>query len=368
MGYLNDLYRQKIQAKELKFDQAQQKVIDRFDQLYAELDQYSPTDSFSEGILSKVRKLWYKPSVRPKGIYLVGLVGRGKSMLMDLFYHHVPVEKKKRTHFHIFMQEVHKKIHNLEQQNPEGVDPVPILAKMIGQESWLLCFDEFQINDIADAMILGRLFEHLFKLGVIIVTTSNTHIKALFQGRPGADAFKPFIFLLQQNMLEIELSASQDYRLDRKEGDIRWLIGCTVDNRDQLDRIFMRQSNGQPGNPCTLTVRGHILTIPWAADKVVRFQFEQLCDAALGAADYLALAENYETLIIDNVPIFNPENRNMIERFTILIDILYEHRVQLYVSAAADWQHIYPQENRISSFERTISRLYEMQSQDWTKQ
>lgn len=367
MGYLNEVYVEKVRKGTLKSDQAQQKVVNLLDQLCSELATYTPVDSFSGGILHSFKKLWQKPIEKPKGIYLVGSVGRGKSMLMDLFYHHVPVEKKIRTHFHVFMQKVHQQFHEIEKQNPAGVDPIPQLAKTIVQKAWLLCFDEFQINDIADAMILGRLFEYLFKVGVIIVTTSNTPIQSLFQNRPGADAFKPFIALLKLNMNEIELHAARDYRLGRKEQNIKWLIGCNAENDALLDKIFLQESGGEQGQSVTLTVMGHALKIPCAAGNVARFQFEQLCDVALGAGDYLALAKHYAVIMIDHIPIFNPENMNMIERFTTLIDVLYEQHTLLYVSAEADWENIYPKENRSTFFERTISRLYEMQSQDWTK-
>ena len=367
MSRLNVLYAQKVKNGELKPDKAQEQIADRLDHLCVELSDYVPEQTNVGGLLNSFKKLWKKPIVKPKGIYLVGPVGRGKSMLMDLFYSQAPVEKKMRTHFHVFMQEVHKKFHALEIQYPKGEDPIPKLAEEIVEKTWLLCFDEFQVNDIADAMILGRLFEYLFKLGVIIVATSNVHIRDLFQNRPGADAFKPFIALLSQNMIELELCSAHDYRLGRKEIETKWLIGCNPENHALLDKVFLQESGGKEGEKTILTVMGRQFIIPCAAGKVARFQFEQLCDAALGAGDYLVLAQKYEVLIIDNIPIFNPENMNVIERFTTLIDVLYERHTILYASAETDWEHIYPEENRAAFFERTVSRLYEMQSLDWTK-
>lgn len=367
MSRLNALYAQKVKNGELKFDKLQEQIADKLDHLCVELADYTPQKPEIGGLFNSFKKLWQKPQEKPKGIYLVGPVGRGKSMLMDLFYSQAPVEKKMRTHFHVFMQQVHKKFHALEVQNPNGEDPIPKLADDIVGKTWLLCFDEFQINDIADAMILGRLFEHLFKLGVIIVATSNVHIEDLFQNRPGADAFKPFIALLLQNMIELELCSAHDYRLGRKELETKWLVGCNQENHDLLDQVFLQESGGEPGQQATLTVMGRQFIVPCAAGHVARFQFEQLCDVAVGAGDYLALTQQYKVLIIDNIPIFNPENMNVIERFTTLIDVLYEQHTILYVSAATDWEHIYPKEQRAAFFERTISRLYEMQSQDWTK-
>lgn len=367
MGRLNDVYVKKIQDGALKPDQLQKQVANLLDGLCTQLTQYKPAEPQEEGFLGKLRQIWQKPVEKPKGMYIVGPVGRGKSMLMDLFYDQVSVDKKMRTHFHVFMQDVHKKFHALELQNPDGEDPIPELARSIVQNAWLLCFDEFQVNDIADAMILGRLFEYLFKLGVIIVTTSNVRMEDLFQNRPGADAFKPFIALLEQNMKEIELCSDHDYRLGRKEQAKKWLIGCNQENHDLLDQVFLQESGGQTGKEDVLMVMGHRFVIPCAAGRVARFDFKQLCDAAVGAGDYLALAKQYEVVIIDDVPIFNPENMNMVERFTTLIDVFYEQHTQLYVSAETDWEHIYPKDERADFFERTVSRLYEMQSQDWTR-
>ncbi len=366
MSCLNTLYEQKVKDGDLKPDPLQKKIADQLDQLCVKLADYTPVKLEIGGLFKSFKKLWQKPVVKIKGIYLVGPVGRGKSMLMDLFYSQAPVQKKMRTHFHVFMQKVHKKFHALELENPKGEDPIPKLAEDIVRKTWLLCFDEFQINDIADAMILGRLFEHLFNLGVVIVATSNVHMEGLFQNRPGADAFKPFIVLLQQNMDELELCSDHDYRLGRKEIKTKWLIGCNQKNHDILDQVFLQESGGKQGQQVELTVMGHVFIISCAAGKVAKFQFQYLCDTALGAGDYLALTQKYKVLIIENIPVFNPENMDVIERFTTLIDVLYEQHTILYVSAETDWDHIYPKENRAAFFERTISRLYEMQSQDWT--
>lgn len=365
MNLPSAVYQERVKAETLKQDAAQQKIVFMLDQLCKSLATYQPVVHSTGGMLEALKSIWQKSVQPPKGLYLVGSVGRGKSMLMDLFYAQVPVQYKVRTHFHIFMQETYKRFHVLKQQSGKGGDPIPTLARELAQKAWLLCFDEFQINDIADAVLLGRLFEQLFALGVVVVATSNVRIENLFQNRPGADAFKPFIKILSQQMNEVELNAAQDYRLGRSENEQRWLIPCTIHNKEQLDHVFLRESHGVPEKEEMLVVMGRKLNIPHAAGNVARFKFADLCDVALGVGDYLALAQRFKTIILDDIPVFNPENVNVIERFTMLIDVLYEQNVKLYVSAETDFEHIYRKEDRRSFFERTISRLNEMQGQNW---
>ncbi|WP_050798407.1 cell division protein ZapE [Commensalibacter intestini] len=365
MNLPSAVYQERVKAETLKQDAAQQKIVFMLDQLCKSLATYQPAVHSAGGMLGALKSIWQKPVQPPKGLYLVGSVGRGKSMLMDLFYAQVPVQYKIRTHFHIFMQETYKRFHVLKQRSGKGGDPIPTLARELAQKAWLLCFDEFQINDIADAVLLGRLFEQLFALGVVVVATSNVRIKNLFQNRPGADAFKPFIKILSQQMNEVELNAAQDYRLGRSENEQRWLIPCTMHNKEQLDHVFLRESHGVPEKEEMLLVMGRKLNVPHAAGDVARFKFADLCDVALGVGDYLALAQRFKTIILDDIPVFNPENVNVIERFTMLIDVLYEQNVKLYVSAETDFEHIYRKEDRRSFFERTISRLNEMQGQNW---
>lgn len=365
MNLPSNIYQARVKAGILKQDNAQQKVVLLLDQLCKSLATYQPSVQSGGGMFGSLKNLWQKPILPPKGLYLVGSVGRGKSMLMDLFYDQVPVERKLRTHFHIFMQDTYKRFHTLKQQSGKGGDPIPDLAKELAQKAWLLCFDEFQVNDIADAVLLGRLFEQLFALGVVVVATSNVKIEGLFQNRPGADAFKPFIKVLSQQMTEIELNAAQDYRLGRPEDEKRWLVPCNSENKERLDHIFLSESHGRPVKEEILTVMGRAFHVPCASGIVARFSFHDLCDVALGVGDYLALAQRFKVIIIDDIPQFNPENVNVIERFTMLIDVLYEQNVKLYVSAEADFEDIYRKEDRRAFFERTISRLNEMQGQNW---
>ncbi|CAI3942979.1 AFG1 superfamily (ZapE) [Commensalibacter communis] len=365
MNLPSNVYQARVKAGTLKQDDAQQKIVLLLDQLCRSLENYQPVVYSAGGMFGTLKSLWKKPEQPPRGLYLVGSVGRGKSMLMDLFYEQVPVQHKIRTHFHIFMQETYKRFHVLKQQSGKGGDPIPDLAKELAQKAWLLCFDEFQVNDIADAVLLGRLFEQLFALGVVVVATSNVNISSLFQNRPGADAFKPFIKILSQQMQEVELNAAQDYRLGRPEDEKRWLVPCNAESKERLNHIFLRESKAQPIKEAALTVMGRSLRIPCAAGDVTRFSFTDLCDVNLGVGDYLALAQRFKTIILDDIPRFNPDNMNVIERFTMLIDVLYEQNVKLYASAAAEFEEIYRKEDRRAFFERTISRLNEMQGQNW---
>ncbi len=360
------IYNECVKNGQLQKDEAQQKTVGLLDQLCKKLAYYRPAES-SAGLLGTITNIWKKPVEVPKGLYLVGPVGRGKSMLMDLFYNQVPVQHKQRVHFHYFMQNTYKRFHELKKLYPKGGDPVPQLAKEISKNAWLLCFDEFQVNDIADAVLLGRLFQNLFACGVVVVATSNVNLRNLFQNRPGADAFKPFIKILQQNLQEVELFATRDYRTGRPEDEKRWLFPINEENRAILDHVFLRESKGKPVKPSALQVMGRSFIIDETADDVARISFEKLCGSALGAGDYLALAQRFRVLIIDDIVKFNAENLDMIQRFTNLIDVLYEQHVKLYVSAESNYEFLYDQKDRKAFFERTISRLNEMQSQDWAE-
>jgi cell division protein ZapE len=301
----------------------------------------------------------------PTGLYLVGEVGRGKSMLMDLFFDTADVARKRRIHFHRFIQDAHTRIHAWKKTHPEVIDPIPPLADQIAAESALLCFDEFQVNDIADAMILGRLFQALFDRGVVVVTTSNTAPDDLFKGQPGRDAFLPFIALIKQRLDLLVMDAGRDYRRERIRGLRTWQVPADAMAGRSLDEAFERLTGGAPPQPVTLSVMGRDLVVPRAADGVARFDFDSLCGTALGAADYLAIASAFHTLVLDGIPRLSPDNYDKARRFIVLVDTLYDQRVRLIASANATPDQLYQRGENARMFERTASRLDEMQSADW---
>jgi cell division protein ZapE len=286
-------------------------------------------------------------------------------MLMDLFFACADVPRKQRIHFHQFMQDCHQRIHRWKQAHPGEADPIPPLADAIVAEAALLCFDEFQVHDITDAMILGRLFEALFARGVVVVATSNTAPDDLFKGKPGRDAFLPFIALIKQRLNVLHLVAQRDYRRERIHGLPTWHSPADGRAERALDAAFRELTGEAHGKPCHLRVLGRMLELPEEARGVVRADFDTLCGKALGPADYLALATHCHTLVLDGVPRLGPENFDRARRFITLVDALYEHRCKLVVSAAAPPDALYERGENAAMFERTASRLVEMQSQDY---
>ncbi len=286
-------------------------------------------------------------------------------MLMDLFFAEALVTRKRRVHFHQFMQNAHKRIFAWKRANPDGHDPIPPLADQIALEAALLCFDEFQINDIADALILGRLFEALFARGVVVVATSNTAPDDLFKGRPGRDAFLPFIALIKQYLDVLVLNGARDYRRARLHLLRSWVVPADGHARALLDRDFAVLSGDAPAAPTHLLVLGRRVEVPIAAQGVARFDFNTLCGQPLGPGDYLALATHFHTLVLDDIPQLSPDNYNEARRFITLIDALYDHRVKLVASAAAPPDALYLEGDGVQAFERTASRLIEMQSAEY---
>jgi len=362
-------YRALIAAGELTADDSQGAAAERLQDLWAKLRGYDPPPRAATGWsisrLLRLRPAEGAPDSRPNGLYLVGEVGRGKSMLMDLFYHHAEVARRRRIHFHAFMQEVHARIKAWRDANPDGTDPIPPLADTIAGEAALLCFDEFQVNDIADAMILGRLFSALFERGVVVVATSNTAPDHLFRGRPGRDAFLPFIGLLKQKLDVLVLDGARDYRRQRLMGMRNWQVPADGRAERALDEIFATLAEGRPAAPVRLMVMGRTLRVREAAGPVARFAFAELCAQALGAGDYLAVATHFSYVIIDAVPRLSPDNFDEARRFIVLIDALYEHRVKLFASAEAVPDGLYRRGDGADAFARTASRLQEMQSLEY---
>ncbi len=364
------VYDTMVAAGSLAEDPAQAMAVDRLQDLWERLRGYDPKPAMISGggWLSRVMRRRHAEEYVPTGLYLVGEVGRGKSMLMDLFFEAAQVPRKRRVHFHRFIQDIHGRVHAWKRANPDVSDPIPPLADQVAAEAALLCFDEFQINDIADAMILGRLFQALFDRGVVVVTTSNTAPDDLFKGQPGRDAFLPFIILIKQRLELLVMSGAKDYRRERLRGLRTWQVPLDAMSRQELDKAFLRLTGGAAVRPVTLTVMGRELVVPVAADGVARFDFDRLCNTALGAGDYLAIATHFHTLIIDGIPRLSPDNYDQARRFIVLVDTLYDQHVKLIGSADAPPDQLYQQGENARMFERTASRLDEMQSEAWLGQ
>ena len=343
---------------DLQPDAAQEQALAVLQTLATELQGYRPR---LPGLLSR----FLAEGAPPRGLYMYGSVGRGKSMLMDLFYEAVPVEKKRRVHFHQFMLEIQERLHKL--QAAQAPDVLPRVAREIAAEAWLLCFDEFHVGNIADAMILGRLFEALFAAGVVVVSTSNWAPDQLYKNGLQRERFLPFIALIEEKMRIYHLDGAVDHRFEQTQK----LPGCffplNADNTRRLQQIFFQLTGNADPESLALPVQGRTLRVTHAAKGVGFFNFEELCVEALGAADYLALAASLHTVLIDGVPKMSAEKRNETMRFINLIDALYEAHVQLYFSAEAAPEQLTPGGELEFQFQRTLSRLMEMQGEEYRK-
>ena len=360
-------YRAMVAAGELASDDSQAAAATRLHQLWTELKGYDPKPPTAPSRFARLlgRK---PPPAPPRGLYMVGEVGRGKSMLMDLFFATAQVARKQRIHFHRFMQDSHARVHAWRRANADASDPIPPLADTIAAEASLLCFDEFQVNDIADALILGRLFQALFARGVVVVATSNVAPDNLFKGQPGRDAFLPFIALIKERLEVFVMDSGRDFRRERIRAMRTWHVPADRFADRALDEAFDDLTHGFPPGPETLTVMGRKVVVPLAANGVARFDFNTLCNTALGAGDYLAIARAFHTLVLDGIPRLSPENFDQARRFIVLVDNLYEQRVKLVASADAPPDQLYQRGENAKMFERTASRLDEMQSADWLEQ
>ena len=306
-----------------------------------------------------------------KGLYVYGDVGRGKTMLMDLFFARSPVKRKRRAHFHEFMADVHERVrffrHQIKRGEIENSDPIRLVADQIAEETRLLCFDEFHVTDIADAMILGRLFTRLFELGVVLVATSNVAPDDLYADGLNRSLFVPFIHLLKRHVDVVRLEARTDYRLEKLEDVAVWYVPADEDAEVALDMAWQKLTGLLEGEPRDIVLQGRVLRVPEAAMGVARFAFAQLCEQPLGPNDYLRLAREFHTLIVDNIPVMDYPQRNAAKRFIILIDTLYDNAVKLVASAAAEPAQLYLGRDGYEAheFRRTASRLIEMRSQSY---
>jgi cell division protein ZapE len=306
-----------------------------------------------------------------KGLYVYGEVGRGKTMLMDLFFETSAVRRKRRVHFHEFMADVHERVHAYWQEIKNGTlpeqDPIQRAAAAIAEEIWLLCFDEFHVTDIADAMILGRLFTRLFELGIVVVATSNLAPGELYKEGLNRGLFLPFIALLQRHCDVVRLNARIDFRLEKLTGMPTWYVPADAKAKAALDEAWRRLAGEHAGAPHELAVKGHIVRVPKAAMGVARFSFGDLCAQPLAAADYLKIAHKFHTIILDHIPVMDHARRNEAKRFIILVDMLYNHAVKLLASAQAQPDELYTATEgyEANEFKRTASRLIEMRSQSY---
>jgi cell division protein ZapE len=300
-------------------------------------------------------------SEAPRGVYIHGPVGRGKTMLMDLFYELTAFEPKLRCHFHEFMADVHERIGKARREH-DG-DPIAAVAGAIAGETGLLCFDELQVTDIADAMILGRLFKQLLASGVVVVATSNSAPRDLYKDGLNRLLFLPFVALIEENLDVVALRAAKDYRLDKLAGQPLYFVPADAAARSALDRHWDRLTGRHPAHAETLHVKGRSIEVALASMGIARFDFKDLCDVPLGALDYLHVAHAFHTLIIDNIPVLTRDRRDVARRFITLIDALYDNDVCLIASAEAEPSDLYREGDGADAFERTASRLMEMRSE-----
>jgi cell division protein ZapE len=366
---IRQLYEQRVATGQIERDLAQEVLLENFRRLETRLAEHQlARKSSSLGWLFGARAMSEAPL---KGLYVFGEVGRGKTMLMDLFFEASSVTRKRRVHFHEFMGDVHERVRELRHKLKLGEiandDAIRLAAAAIAEETQLLCFDEFVVTDIADAMILGRLFARLFELGVIVVATSNVAPDELYQGGLNRALFLPFIAMLKDRLDILRLDARTDFRLEKLAGRPVWHVLAKAKSDRSLDAIWLRLVGRQGAEPYDIIVQGRTLRVPRAAMGVARFSFKELCEQPLGAADYLRIAHEFHTLVLDRIPVMGFDQRNAAKRFIILIDTLYDHAVKLVASAVAEPVALYRADEgfEVGEFKRTASRLIEMRSQSY---
>jgi cell division protein ZapE len=367
MSRIAEGYRALVSDRGFEFDPAQAELAWKLDALSAGLKNYRPEPRPS----AFARLMGLKAAEPPRGLYIHGPVGAGKTMLMDMFFDAVEGPRKRRVHFHAFMADAHARLHQwrqaLKRGEVTGEDPITPVAAELAREAALLCFDEFSVRDIADAMILGRLFTALIGAGVVVVATSNVAPADLYRDGLNRALFLPFIALIEERLDVVELDARTDYRLQRLKRAPVYYTPLSPKADAALDAAFLALTGHERGAPMKIELLGRFLDVPQAIDGVARFDFDALCRRPLGAADYLKLAQRFHTLIIDRIPALTASERNEAKRFIILIDALYDMRVKLVASAAGEPQTLYAGAEGVEAFEfsRTASRLHEMRSADY---
>jgi cell division protein ZapE len=359
-------YKALVASGAIEADPAQSRAAEAFAALEERLNGYTPIKK--QGLFGR---LFADKDEPPRGLYVHGEVGRGKTMLMDLFFQQAPVAHKRRAHFHEFMAEVHERIYayrqNIARGEIEDADVIGLTAHAIFDEAWLLCFDEFHVTDIADAMILGRLFARLFGLGTVVVATSNVAPDDLYKGGLNRALFLPFIAQITNHMDVMRLDARTDFRLEKLQGTRMWLVPADSEAEFALNRGWGRMTGRAPCKARDIAVKGRKLHVPCSAHGVARFSFADICEKPLAASDYLRLARDYHTIIIDRIPVMDYGDRNAAKRFISLIDTLYDNGVKLMASAEADPVSLYvaTEGAEANEFKRTSSRLIEMSSESY---
>ncbi|RST88261.1 cell division protein ZapE [Aquibium carbonis] len=366
---LRQAYGDKVERGEMTRDPAQEPLVAAFDRLIEDVAaKRLAAKSSSLGWLFGRKRQTREPV---RGLYIHGGVGRGKTMLMDMFFELVPVRRKRRVHFNDFMAEVHDRIGRhraaVKAGTAKGDDPIPPVARDLAEQSWVLCFDEFSVTDIADAMILSRLFSALFDEGVVLVATSNVAPDDLYRDGLNRPLFTPFIAILKRHAQILFLDADTDYRLEKLDGVPVYMHPIDAANEHRFDEAWRALVDGSVERADEVVVKGRHVPVPRAVRDAARFAFADLCEKPLAARDYLAIADRYRTIFLGGIPVMDDSRRNEAKRFILLVDTLYDRKVRLVATAQAAPTELY--RGRIGAeafeFDRTASRLIEMQSEEW---
>jgi len=365
-------YAHLVETGAIRRDKAQETIAKALDQVIGDIaGKRLAAKGSALGWLFAKKRAFNEPV---HGLYIHGGVGRGKTMLMDMFFELAPVKRKRRVHFNDFMADVHDRIQRHRQARKDGTvkedDPIPPVARQLAEEAWVLCFDEFSVTDIADAMVLSRLFTALFANGVVLVATSNVAPDDLYRDGLNRQLFLPFVAILKRHADVLALDSDTDYRLEKLNSLPVYITPLGADADSKMDEAWKTVAGGQAVAPAELIVKGRQVPVPAATDSAARFSFADLCEKPLGARDYLAIAGRFDTLLLDHVPVLAEGRRNEAKRFILLVDTLYDQKVRLFASAEAQPQDLYQGRKGTEAFEfeRTASRLIEMQSRDWAEQ